>query len=237
MSARQRNSSREAGFSLIELTIAMAVTLGILVMGTTLLSKSFGVRSREDRQSDALADVQRALNIMGREISNSGFSLPSTLTYTPAGGGATTSVPDNGLLLSYCDDEHLAFVSNLSAANGSDQNVSGANEALYYSLETEPATGNSYLVRVDLNNNNNTMVLANRIDAVQFIYIDKNPATGALTELAAGSSPTANTIGVKITVTVDLPAVGSEFSPGYQPPWQTELETEVVLRNAIISSY
>ncbi|HEY0080384.1 MAG TPA: prepilin-type N-terminal cleavage/methylation domain-containing protein [Pyrinomonadaceae bacterium] len=237
MSVRQRNSSREAGFSLIELSIAMAVTLGILVVATNLLSQSFGVRSREDRQSDALADVQRALHIMAREISNSGFSIPSPLTYTPAGGGASATVPSNGLLLSYCDDEQLAFVSNLSAATASDQNVSGANEAVYYSLETEPATGNSYLVRVDLNNNNNTMVLANRIDAVEFIYVDKNPTTGALTELAAGSSPTANTVGVKIRVTVDLPAVGSPKSPGHQPAWQTELETQVVLRNAIISSY
>jgi len=64
-----------AGFSLIELMIAMTVTLVIAGASATLLAQAFRMRSREDHRSDAIADAQRALNIVSREIANSGFGL------------------------------------------------------------------------------------------------------------------------------------------------------------------
>src|ERR1044071_2235086 len=67
------NSQR--GFSLIELVIAMAVTIVIASIASTLVAQSFRMRSREDIRSDAIADAQRALNIVSREIANSGFGL------------------------------------------------------------------------------------------------------------------------------------------------------------------
>ncbi|HEY0725885.1 MAG TPA: type II secretion system protein, partial [Pyrinomonadaceae bacterium] len=67
---KMRRSNNEAGFSLIELILAMAITLIILGLSSTLLASGFYSRSREDRKSDAIADVQRAMNIMTREISN-----------------------------------------------------------------------------------------------------------------------------------------------------------------------
>ena len=70
------NSNRgELGFSLIELMIAMTLTLIIAGASATLLGQSFRMRSREDVRSDAIADAQRALNIVSREIANSGFGL------------------------------------------------------------------------------------------------------------------------------------------------------------------
>ena len=76
---QKKGLSEEAGFSLIELLIAMLVTSFLMVAATSLLSASFNVRSREDRRSDATADVQRALNIMSRELGSAGFSLPPGL--------------------------------------------------------------------------------------------------------------------------------------------------------------
>ena len=71
-----RRSNNQAGFSLLEVLIAMGITITIMGLATTLLAASFRVRSREDRKSDAVADVQRALNIMTREIANAGLKLP-----------------------------------------------------------------------------------------------------------------------------------------------------------------
>src|SRR3954470_3668338 len=68
-------SGVEAGFSLLELLIAMSVTLLMMTAASTLLSSSIGTRARENRRSDALSDAQRALNIMSREVANSGFGL------------------------------------------------------------------------------------------------------------------------------------------------------------------
>src|SRR5690349_2141902 len=99
-----QTSKNEAGFSLLELIVAMAVTITMLGLSSALLAGAFNVRSREDRKSDAIADVQRALNIMTREISNSGFKLPSGL---PA-------VSTNGVVTDDTDSQSIRFVSNLN---------------------------------------------------------------------------------------------------------------------------
>ncbi|HYY95308.1 MAG TPA: prepilin-type N-terminal cleavage/methylation domain-containing protein, partial [Pyrinomonadaceae bacterium] len=65
----------DSGFSLLELMVAMAVTLAILVMASQLILGALRVRSRENQRSEALADAQRALYTMSREIANSGFGL------------------------------------------------------------------------------------------------------------------------------------------------------------------
>src|SRR6185295_4795809 len=69
------NKNTSGGFSLLELLIAMVITMALMTAATTLLASALRVRSRENQKSDALADTQRALNIMSREIANSGFNL------------------------------------------------------------------------------------------------------------------------------------------------------------------
>ena len=226
-----RPARGEAGFSLVELIIAMGVTLLILTVASTLLAQSFGVRLREDRRSDSLADVQRALNIMSREIANSGMSLPSPLTYTPAGTSTPTSVPANGLLPSYCDSDDLSFVSNLDALSAGDNTVDGTDEQVHYSFFVDGM--DSFLVRQNLKNGS-VSVLANRIDQVQFVYGNR-AAVGD--PVVWGGAASANTVAVRILVSVTLPAVGSPGAPGYQPQWATQLSSEVVLRNAMLDTF
>src|SRR5262247_2594538 len=69
------NKKTTSGFSLLELIIAMAITMTLMTAATTLLASALRIRSRENQKSDALADTQRALNIMSREIADSGFNL------------------------------------------------------------------------------------------------------------------------------------------------------------------
>ncbi|HEV2763598.1 MAG TPA: type II secretion system protein [Pyrinomonadaceae bacterium] len=216
----------EAGFSLIELIIAMGTTLLILTVVSTLLAQSFGVRMREDRRSDALADVQRAINLMTREIANSGMSLPDPLTYTPAGVTTPVDVPDNGLLPAYCDADDLSFVTNLNALTGSDNDVSDADEQVHYAFYT--SGGESFLVRQDLRDNN-VDVLANRIDSVQFQY---GTSAGVWSSTASSA-----TVAVRVLVTVTLDSIGTPGAPGYQPESSTQLSSEVVLRNAMLTSF
>src|ERR1041385_3438273 len=69
------NKKASSGFSLLELLIAMVITIALMTAASTLLAQALRVRSRENQKSDALADVQRALNIMSREIANTGFNM------------------------------------------------------------------------------------------------------------------------------------------------------------------
>src|SRR5712691_823293 len=75
MNQQLRPRGTTAGFSLLELLIAMTTTIAMLGLASTVLSAGFRIRSRENAVSDATADAQRALNIMSREIANAGFNL------------------------------------------------------------------------------------------------------------------------------------------------------------------
>src|SRR3954467_10938043 len=69
------NKNTSGGFSILELLIAMVITMALMTAASTLLANALRIRSRENQKSDALADTQRALNIMSREIANAGFNM------------------------------------------------------------------------------------------------------------------------------------------------------------------
>src|SRR5438552_18446310 len=87
--------STSAGFSLIELMISMAVTLILMGLASALIASSFNVRGRENQKSSALADAQRALNSMSREIANSGFGLTNNGIVATESGLNSTRVRAN----------------------------------------------------------------------------------------------------------------------------------------------
>jgi len=240
-----RTAKNQAGFSLLELLIAMSITLTVVGLASTLLASSFNIRSREDRKSDAIADVQRALNIMTREISNAGFKVPAGLP----------SVSANGVVAGDSDNESVRIVSNLNgmpdSANGyfEDSDVSDADEDVKFLMYVDAALGQRYIVRYERNGSNQTTVLANRIDSLIFRYYDEKVtydttinAAGAcdITNVknAAGNdedevSPGAAKF-IVIAVGVSLPAVGTPKTAGYQPATQVQLTSDVVLRNSIV---
>ena len=235
----------EGGFSLFELMIAMTITLTVVGLASTLLASSFNIRSREDRKSDAIADVQRALNIMTREISNSGFKLPTGLP----------TVSSNGIVSGDSDSESIRIVSNLNGlpdpANGyfEDSDVTDADEDVKFLMYVDATLGQRYIVRYERNSTNQTTVLANRIDSLMFHYYDKkvtyNTTTnesGAcdITNVKNAAGETENQVSpgdakfIVISVGVTLPAVGTRNSAGYQPASQVQLTSDVVLRNSIV---
>jgi type II secretory pathway pseudopilin PulG len=241
---QMRITKNEGGFSLIELIVAMAITLAIMGLASTLLAASFRMRSREDRKSDAIADVQRALNIMTREIGNSGMKLPSGLA----------SVSANGIVAGDSDNESIRVVSNLNGLPDSaagyfeDSDVDDADEDIKFLMYVDATLGQRYIVRYEKNSTNQTTVLANRIDSLIFRYYDEKVtydttvnAAGAVditnVKNAAGSTESEVSPGaakfIVIAVGVTLPAVGTPATDGYQPASQVQLTSNVVLRNSI----
>ena len=240
-----QRTNNQAGFSLLEVILAMAISITIMGLASSLLAAGFNVRSREDRKSDAIADVQRALNIMTREISNTGLKLPAGLP----------SVSTNGVVAGDSDNESLRFVSNLNgmpdSANGyfEDTDVEDADEDVKFLMYVDAELGQRYIVRYEKNGSTQTTVLANRIDSLMFRYYDKKvtydttvDASGVcdITNVrnAAGTEESEVLPGaakfVVIAVGVTLPAVGQPGAEGYRPASQVQLTSDVVLRNSIV---
>ena len=69
---QNRRSKDQAGFSMVELILAMTITLTVMGLASSILAGAFKIRSREDRKSDGVADVQRACDFYTTHL---GFEL------------------------------------------------------------------------------------------------------------------------------------------------------------------
>jgi prepilin-type N-terminal cleavage/methylation domain-containing protein len=215
----------DRGFSLTELLIALTITLAVLGLTGGLLASSFNVRARENQKTDALADAQRALNIMTREIANTGFGLAN-----------------NGIVAADSTETAIRVRANLNAFDGqtSSSSISDRNEDVKYSLYT--AGTDSYIVRLDIGTQNQTTVLANRVDALRIRYypakVDYTLTSNC--DISTASSEVtqkSDTKYIVISVCVELTARGRPGSPGYQPASRVQLVSDVYLRNADIVNY
>lgn len=220
-----------AGFSLLELLIAMAITMTLMTAAATLLASALRMRSRENQKSDALADTQRALNIMSREIANAGFNLTNN-GIVPAESGLNRIRVRANLNKFDFDDPSLDDEDR--------SNVQNPGEDITYFLNEAEQT--MYLVRHDLHGTGST-VLANRIDSMKVHYFDQKvtytaaPGEFDISNVSATEVAPANANYVVIVIAVTLDAVGSEGTAGYQPPYSVLLCSDVMLRNAGLWRY
>ena len=225
-----KTQKSQQGFSLIELIIAMTVTIVIAAIASNLVAQSFRLRSREDARSDAVADAQRALNIVSREIANSGFALL-----------------DNGIVPGDTSNASIRVRANLNAytRDSSGNPVAGSNavvdkdEDIKYTMYNDDAANRHYLVRYDailgaVDQRNGTTVLANRLDSFNLQYYD---GTGTLLDVTTNPDAVISAWKVRITVGVVLPALGQPGSEGYQPESTISLVSDVVLRNTSQITY
>lgn len=207
----------EAGFSLMELVVALGVTLVIMVIASRMLAQTMAVRARENQRSEAVSDVQRALQSMTREISNAGVGMTN-----------------NGLVDAHSDALSIRVRANLNAfcgpgGGGCNSNTDDPGEDVVYAVINNTTGGGGdnqrLITRQDIKAGNTVSPLANRIDALRFDYLK-------LDNTAVAPSAAQK---VRITVTVTLPAVGSPTAPGYQPSSQVQLVSEAVLRNQLLA--
>lgn len=230
----------QAGFSLIELMIAMTVTLVVLGITTTLLARALNVRTRSNDNVDTLADVERALNIMSREIAQAGFNLQdngivAADSITDANGNSTIRIRAN---LNKFDTAQ-----SMAARGGIGIPGADSGEDVKYYIFPAPANNTSLLARYDAlaDGGGASSVLANRLDSLHIHYFaqkvtyttagcDITPTAGEL------NNPSTATY-VVIAVCVQQNAVGTAGSPGYQPAGPILLTSDVTLRNANLINY
>jgi prepilin-type N-terminal cleavage/methylation domain-containing protein len=215
----------ERGFSLIELLLAMTIALTLLGLTSGLLASSFNVRARENQKTDALADTQRALNIMTREIANTGFGLAN-----------------NGIVAADSNETAIRVRANLNAFDSqtSSNSISDRNEDVNYSLYA--AGADSYIVRLDIGTQNQTTVLANRVDSLRIRYYPARvnytlSGNCDITSTTPEVTQKSDTKYIVMSVCVELTARGAPGSPGYQPASRVQLVSDVYLRNADIGNY
>jgi prepilin-type N-terminal cleavage/methylation domain-containing protein len=219
------NSSSQSGFSLLELLIAMTLTLIIMGIASTFLAASFKIRNRENTRSSALADAQRALNSMTREIANAGYGLSSNGIVT---GGDS-------------DLRQIRVRSDLDLSGA----TNGVSEDLKYLL-VKDANG-SFIVRLNLQPTQTTGLIANRIDELAIYYYDRRVTytigNGVISNVRNSSGALQAEVTpdkakyVVLVIRVTLPAVGTAGSPGYQPASTTQVASSVSLRNADLPNY
>jgi Tfp pilus assembly protein PilW len=210
-----RQTNNASGFSLLELIIAMTITIVVMGCAARLLATSFNIRNREDTRTDALADTQRAINVMSREIAMGGYGFDAASNGLVSGDSTDTTIRVRSNLNRYTDD-------------GSKYTISGAGEDIKYQIDVQNNT--NFLVRYDMGNptDGRKTVLANKIDSLAIVYLD---SANAVLNVTADPSQVANAAIVRITVGVTMPQVGTPGAPGYQKPWPVLLTSDVALRN------
>lgn len=176
----KKDRRKESGFSLVELIVAMTVLLVLLGVITTLFAQALGSRERESSKTDALTAAQAALNVISREIGNSGYGLTT-----------------NGIVPADSNSTKIRVRANIDNSNSV---INGEEEDVTYFFDA--ATDS--IVRYDPYDNPTTSVVVNRISSVKFQYFDYVGASSTPTEKTA---PTANTSRVRVTVTVELEEV------------------------------
>ena len=213
---------RQSGFSLIELSIAMVVMLMLLGIVSSLLSGAMSVRTRESRRTDALTSAQAALNILSREIANSGYGIG-----TCANTDCSVMTGNNGIVLADSNAGRIHFRTNTS--NTGPRTVPTGSTVMSTNLPGEDVTyffdpDTRSIVRYDPNGSPQTSVVVNKISEVEFAYFNYSGSSSSFTET---TTPTADTARVRITVTVELENVVG------QPDNQVvSFSSEVTLRNA-----
>jgi prepilin-type N-terminal cleavage/methylation domain-containing protein len=224
---RHTNFNSDArGFSLLEFIVAMTVTLGLLSIASTVLSSGFNIRRKEQSVSDALADAQRGLNIMSREIANAGFNL--TTNGIVPGDSTSSSIRVRSNLNKY----------DATASDASRSGVVDAGEDVKFFVST---AGGQYLVRHDANAAFPTTVMSNRLDQLRIHYYGQKVtySTGDCDISGASDAEVAPQAAryIVIALCVRLPASGSPNTAGYQPASNVLLVSDVTLRNAALTSY
>lgn len=155
----------------------MTITLVILGITMGLFSGALGMRARESSKTDALTAARAAINVISREIANSGYGLSN-----------------NGIVIADSNGKRIRVRSNLMNTDSSTNSVSEDVTYFHDSI-------NKSIVRFDPNDSPQTSVVVNRISDIDFVYFDY---TGSNSTPTQSATPTNNTGRVRITVTVEL---------------------------------
>jgi prepilin-type N-terminal cleavage/methylation domain-containing protein len=214
---KTKPANGQAGFSFIELLLAMTIMLVLMGIISTLIGRAMSVRIRETQKSDALVSAQAALSIISREVANSGFGIYDD---------AVTKGANNGLILADTTTSQIHLRTNMfNAGERSDtattlQTAQDGEDVTYF---LDNATKS--IVRYDKNADDpKTSVVVNRISSLTFKYFNYNAVNSTFVE---SDTPSATTGRVKITVQVELDPITGQPNPA-----NVSFTSEVTLRNS-----
>lgn len=165
---------------MLELMLSMFVLLVLLVVVSTLFADAVGIRDREGSKTDALTAAEAALNVISREVSNSGYGLTH-----------------NGIVSVDSNAHRLRFRTNV-VNNNDNTNSPGEDVTYYFDDDTDS------IVRYDPHDSPTTSAVINKISNVTFSYFDYYGSSSTPT---VNTSPSSHTSRIRITVTVQLDEV------------------------------
>lgn len=212
ISAKKRLEERyddcrsEMGFTLIELLVSMVLTLIILGVAVTVFSGALKGRDYQTARTDAIVSAQAAINIISRDVGNSGYGLLN-----------------NGIVLADSTSDRLHFRMNV---NNSNYTTTDPNEDVTFFCDDCNANGGS-VVRYDASGAGTTSGIINKVSRIQFQYWDYNEITHVLT--GPFNVPTINTGRITITLTVIINNISG--APGGAGSNVT-VASDVTLRNS-----
>lgn len=199
-----KKNKTNSGFSILELLIAMTIMLLALGLVANLFSKALTTRQRESSRTDALTAAQAALNVISREISNSGYGLTT-----------------NGIVYADSNYQKFHFLANTTNSNNV---LTDSDEDVTYFFDSSTSS----ILRYDANGNGpgspQTSIIINRISNVNFLYFDYSGSNSAPT---SSFTPSFNTGRVRVTITVTLEEV-----QGQAKNQSVVLVSDVTLRNS-----
>lgn len=232
------HKNKQSGFSLLELIIAMTLTITVMGVASVLLAQALNVRTRTNANNDALADAQRALNIMSREIANSGFNLTGNGIVA---GDTGTDANGNSMIRFRANTNKYDESVSSTARNGIGVIGEDVGEDVKYFVHQ--ASNTNLLARYDeyAQAGGSVTVLANRLDNLHMHYYGQRVTYSTsgcdLTGASASEVSPSEAKYVVIAVCVNLAAVGSPGSSGYQPAKSVLLLSDVALRNSNLTVY
>lgn len=179
-SVKLSKRSTSGGFSLLELLLALSLTLILMGLASELLSRTFGMRERESNRTAVLSLTQASLNIMSREIADSGYGLT-----------------DNGIVVADSNQKRLHFRANIANSDAATDDP-GEDVAYYVDSTTHG------IYRYDRFNNPQLSTIVAESGDLNFQYFDYsgNSSTPTVNDV-----PSVNTGRIRITLTVKLNSV------------------------------
>jgi Tfp pilus assembly protein PilW len=233
-----QSTKANAGFSLIELMIAMTLTIAVMGVASVLLAQALNIRTRTNANGDALADAQRALNIVSRELSNAGFNLTGNGIVD---GDTGTDANGNSFIRFRSNANKFDETASSTARNGISVVGADAGEDVKYYIHK--ASNTNLLARFDqyAQSGGGVTVLSNRLDSLHMHYYGQKVSYSTsgcdISSVSASEVTPSAAKYVVIAVCVQLEAVGASGSAGYQPAKSVLLVSDVALRNSNLSAY
>ena len=189
---------------MVELLVSMVVTLIILGGAIGIFTNQLASGRYQSSRADAITSAQAAINILSREIGNSGYGLKRGI------------LASNGLVLADCNAARLHFRANINNLNATTSDP-GEDITFYFDEASQS------IVRYDEAGAGSSAGIINQVSLVNFRYFDY-ASNGTFSEV---STPTDNTARITIKLTVLLAADENVNSPR-----NVTVESDIALRNS-----